>query len=538
MAERAGRRRTAAARAAAREYPARSLARGRTAVRRVGARFPCGRTVDTEVVRRYLDSFDWRLFAKGRALVFERGRAGGASLLWTTLDGRVLRRLVGANEPTFARDLPAGPFREALLAITGVRRLFPHLEVTARERTTPVLDERSKTVVRLVLTHAAARRPDAAVEAETLEPVARVVPLRGYEREFAKVVGALESDTALGRPGPAELERAAVALALDPRAHSGRIAVTLDPLMRADDATRAILRGLLSTLRLNEPGARADLDPEFLHDFRVAVRRTRSALGRIREVFPPEARRRFADEFRWLGRLTGPKRDLDVYLETMPTYRAMLPDADHAALGPLVAFLEHQRSAAQAELVAGLGSARHRELLERWQAFLDGSPAAAAVAPDAARPVIALARERIWRAWRRLRRDGRRITDDDPPERLHELRIDGKKMRYLLEFFASLWPAAELHAPLERLRRLQELLGELNDLRVQRQTLRALADRLAEADRTAGPTLIAMGRLVERLAERQRVVREGFAERFAELDVPTSRACFRKLFRPPRVASP
>ena len=42
----------------------------------------------------------------------------------------------------------------------------------------------------------------------------------------------------------------------------------------------------LQTLRINEDGVRKDLDSEFLHDFRVAVRRTRSALSQIKGVFP------------------------------------------------------------------------------------------------------------------------------------------------------------------------------------------------------------------------------------------------------------
>ena len=50
---------------------------------------------------------------------------------------------------------------------------------------------------------------------------------------------------------------------------------------------RQIHLALLGILVANEPGLRANLDTEFLHDFRVAVRRTRSLLGQIRHVFPP-----------------------------------------------------------------------------------------------------------------------------------------------------------------------------------------------------------------------------------------------------------
>ena len=59
---------------------------------------------------------------------------------------------------------------------------------------------------------------------------------------------------------------------------------------------------------------REQLDTEFLHDFRVALRRTRSLLGQIRDVFPAAAVEHFSSEFSWIGRLTGPPRDLDVLL--------------------------------------------------------------------------------------------------------------------------------------------------------------------------------------------------------------------------------
>jgi hypothetical protein len=42
----------------------------------------------------------------------------------------------------------------------------------------------------------------------------------------------------------------------------------------------------------------------------VTVRRTRSLLGQIKHVFPPDVVEHFSTEFAWIGRLTGPPRDL------------------------------------------------------------------------------------------------------------------------------------------------------------------------------------------------------------------------------------
>ena len=65
--------------------------------------------------------------------------------------------------------------------------------------------------------------------------------------------------------------------------------MTLAPAVRAETAPGEIHLALLGILLANEPGLRANLDTEFLHDFRVAVRRTRALLGQIKQVFPPDA---------------------------------------------------------------------------------------------------------------------------------------------------------------------------------------------------------------------------------------------------------
>ena len=51
----------------------------------------------------------------------------------------------------------------------------------------------------------------------------------------------------------------------------------------------------------NEEGIKADWDVEFLHDYRTAVRRTRSALSQITDVFPPETTQHYKEAFGLLG---------------------------------------------------------------------------------------------------------------------------------------------------------------------------------------------------------------------------------------------
>ena len=99
------------------------------------------------------------------------------------------------------------------------------------------------------------------------------------------------------------------------------------------------------------------------------------------------------------------------------------------------------------------------------------------------------------------------------------MRIDAKKLRYLLEFFASLYPPKELAGLIRELKKLQDNLGEFNDLSVQQAHLIQIASELPLEDAATAKALVATGALVERLAQEQDRVRSEFAAEFQRLRV-------------------
>ncbi|MGH2944305.1 MAG: CHAD domain-containing protein [Solirubrobacteraceae bacterium] len=181
---------------------------------------------------------------------------------------------------------------------------------------------------------------------------------------------------------------------------------------------------------------------------------------------------------------------------------------------PLRRLLEQRLVAERRIMVAGLRCERTRALLRNWSDFLDGLVAATdADRPDAARPVADVAAERIATVYRRMVKMGRAIGEDSAPEALHELRKKGKELRYLLEFFSSLYPADVVRPMVTTLKGLQDVLGRFQDREVQADLLRALGDDIATMEGGAA-ALMAMGVLVERLAEQQAQARAEFAESF------------------------
>ncbi|HEY7746233.1 MAG TPA: CHAD domain-containing protein [Desulfuromonadales bacterium] len=310
---------------------------------------------------------------------------------------------------------------------------------------------------------------------------------------------------------------------------SGKPNLQLQPTMPVGEAVRRILQNLLEAMAANEEGTCAARDPEFLHDFRVAVRRTRAALSQIKGVLPAPVLERFRPEFAWLGEITGPTRDLDVFLLRFEGYRESLPEEFREALEPFGRFLEAHHRTEQRRLAGELASPRYRQLKREWADFL-AAPGEPETPPDAGRPVAEIAGKRIRKVLRRALREGEAIGDDSPPEDLHELRKTCKKLRYLLEFFRSLYPPQKVARLINALKTLQDNLGDFQDLQVQSAALQKFADQMAAEGEIPPRSLLAMGMLIDGLQHRQRQARDAFEGRFAEFSREKNLRLFSELF--------
>lgn len=281
-----------------------------------------------------------------------------------------------------------------------------------------------------------------------------------------------------GSPGPALMPSAVTKaqrgyrLARDELAVPARaVPAALDAGMSPAQAVRAMAGAALEQLQANRAGVLAGTDPEYLHQFRVALRRLRSALGLFRAAVGPEAEA-LREELRWIAGLTGPARDWDVFVaSTLPT----LLEAYASGAMEVRRRADDRRREANERLREALGSPRFARLLLALARWLAGPAPAPGPGEES---LIDFASRAIGKRRKRLVRDARSLSASTPDER-HALRLDAKRLRYALEGLAPLFRRGRVRDHVEALSEIQDDLGRANDA--------AVASRLLAELRPAAP---------------------------------------------------
>lgn len=311
-----------------------------------------------------------------------------------------------------------------------------------------------------------------------------------------------------------------------------RLSSDLAPDMRADAAVRVMMQQLLGVMNVSAAGVLSGTDAECLHDYRIAIRRYRVLLGQIRGVIPQHDWQRFSRGFAWLGEVTRTARDLDVFLLNLEAYQLTLTSAGSDELDPVREFFRQQQQAVHQHLVACLNSARYSQLMAAWAKFMAAPLSAHSRLPCAQIPVLDWASRRIWRMLRRVVKEGKVIGRDSPPQALHELRKSCKKLRYLLEFSTSLYPAAMIKQLIKALKSLQDVLGEYQDVQVQQAFLSTFKQSGIADNPELQYTRMVVDLIMRRLEKRQRKLRKSFQRHFAVFVATRQQKLFKQLFKP------
>jgi CHAD domain-containing protein len=280
--------------------------------------------------------------------------------------------------------------------------------------------------------------------------------------------------------------------------------------LTARAAATRVIRQQLEIMRQNEPGVLAGTDPEALHDYRVSLRRIRSALSLIKEVYPAGRTRQLKAAFASLGERTNRLRDLDVWLGTRTGYSARIAPELRPGLDDIYDQAQKERDVEFARVCRFLRTKGYERRLASLASFFENADALAPAANSliAARHLIASS---IYQRYRKVRKFRKKLDAQTPGETIHKLRIQGKKLRYLLQFFCGLFPEEKTGSAIKHLRRLQDCLGHYNDCSVQRLLLDSWLEKRQAHAAIAPELTAAAGALKQLLHLDQRAERKQLA---------------------------
>jgi len=272
-----------------------------------------------------------------------------------------------------------------------------------------------------------------------------------------------------------------------------------------DELAFAVLREHFAQFLWHEPGVRLGEEAEPVHRARVATRRLRAALGLFRDYLPGDGQR-YRSELRWIARLLGGVRDLDVQQERLAAWRQDWAVIEAGGLKAFEDWLASRRAQARAKMLRGLNSARYGRFLGEFTDFLRNGARADEDRSEAT-PARRALPDLILRRYTRVRKLGNAIDDDSSPEDYHELRIQCKRLRYALEFAEALYPKA-IHNYLPRLVALQDLLGLHQDAYVAIKEMRRLS--LSPQPVLPASAAFTLGEIAQRYAQQAEELRAEF----------------------------
>lgn len=474
----------------------------------------------------YLDTFDWRLYDKGFICL----RQGNGVCVLTDFAGGYRVEAQGpAHKKIFPRDFTDGVLGEKLCSVAGIRALLHQAEISRQSQSFQIVNQDQKIVLR-----GTCERDQLLVQDEAPRAIGgslRLQGVRGYGRILARVTGILQGQgLEPGYPEERGLRLALAVMGRKPLDYSSQFSITLDPGEAIVQAAQKIFLRLLEGMERNVPGIVEDIDPEFLHDFRVALRRTRSLLGSMKKRVPPDDAEHFQRQFQKIGVVSGPVRDLDVYLLGKNGYQAMLPEGLQEGLTVFFDGLARQRVKELRLLKKTFQSKGFRQVLSQWRRYVEDSLLASALAAGH-EPCKEVAAKAIRKRLQSILKDGAQISPQSPDAALHRLRIQAKKLRYLLEFYRSLFPESEMDFFVKSLKKLQDNLGSFNDLSVQQRMLGQYEEGLAGGEQKKSiKVAAALGGLITHLHEEQVAVRLKFEQIFAQFTSAENRSLFDMLF--------
>jgi CHAD domain-containing protein len=428
------------------------------------------REAPQQLTRTVLDTFDCRLQAADVVLEANVPKSGDVELGLRPRHGERAEHWTAGSAPRAARDVEHARLRARLAELTAGRALLPRVSTRIERHRVHWVDALGKRIATLEVEYC---RPSRGVAALAL---LRVRPVQGFERACQRLMTSVRR-SGLVTPTTADSAEVLIGARGRPAVYQAKPIVELAPDTASVRALGALFGAYGNVMWANEPGIIDDLDIEFLHDYRVALRSIRSWLLDLRRVVTKPVRAHFRAELAALNRLTGRLRDLDVLQENLPHYLQALGGVDPEYAQALAALVHAERAPTMRAVAQHLRGRRYHAFRRSWRKLardlVEGKRGGEWGERELKKVVRHALRRRLERVvefpWSRAR---------DEPAVLHELRKECKKLRYLLEGFQRLFDESCCRRAIGELKTVQTAMGDTWDLHVHHEILRELAGSL------------------------------------------------------------
>ncbi|MDA8081342.1 MAG: CHAD domain-containing protein [Actinomycetota bacterium] len=272
--------------------------------------------------------------------------------------------------------------------------------------------------------------------------------------------------------------------------YQSRFALEFEPSTYGCIALGQALSSEQHRAEINAPWIKDHPDPEFLHDLRVALRRTSSLIKSLEPLLGSIDTSWFRSELKYFMNATSPVRDL----ENLGTFTSKQLDAIKCSpeVEALNSKIARDVSRNYDELAQLIPSPRFDNLISSWGQIarkslslaLASTPSMNALGSTNGQAenievfpktrVIESARVLLARSGTTLIRKARKAKKLKTAESLHSLRKEAKTFRYLLEFYEPVLEPARTRRCINSIKKLQDALGQHQDTFVQMQLLEDL----------------------------------------------------------------
>lgn len=230
----------------------------------------------------------------------------------------------------------------------------------------------------------------------------------------------------------------------------------------ASEAGRRIIGFYFSRILANESGTRSGFDPKAVHDMRVATRRTRVALTAFSPLFTKKTIKPFRNQLRKITKALAALRDYDVFIDALRNFVHGLPEQKRSEYRYLLAEWGRLRKDAVAEVRQFLDSAPYQAFIISFGRFVTTPNKGVKKNTSVqSQQISEFVPGLVMKQLARLKKYDLQKSNASL-KKLHSLRIQLKKLRYLLEFFKEIL-GSDINEVKKMIVGLQDQLGRIND---------------------------------------------------------------------------